>query len=77
MFQVNFNYCKAAQELLRNIVKEYRTDLAILREHYRTSDEPQWTACACEKTTVTRRKSLLNVRLMKYIPIIIIFLLIW
>lgn len=52
ILQLNLNHCEAAQELLKQTVREQKIDLTILSEHYRAPDNQRWATSKCNKAAI-------------------------
>lgn len=52
LLQLNLNHCEAAQELLRQSVREWNVDIAILSEPYKKVNSPGWVYDATEGSAI-------------------------
>lgn len=52
IIQLNLNHCEAAQELLSQIVRENKIDVAILCEQYRNLDDSVWVSDSTGKAAI-------------------------
>lgn len=50
ILQLNINHCQAAQELLKQNVRDFNIDIAMLSEPYRNIESPNWI-CDCTNTS--------------------------
>jgi len=51
-YQINFNHCEAASDLLAQSVRELRTNVAIISEPYLSPDEGCWIQSSLGKAAI-------------------------
>lgn len=63
ILQLNLNHCEAAQELLKQTVRDTKADIAILSEPYKNQESPNWISDIANTTAIwsVGRNTMLNV----------------
>lgn len=63
ILQLNLNHCEAAQELLKQTVRDINADIAILSEPYKNQETPNWISDIDNTTAIwsVSRNTMLNV----------------
>lgn len=59
LLQINANHCQAAQDLLRQTVRELEVDLAIISEPYANLNVPSWTSDSTGTSSIWSANSLI------------------
>lgn len=44
LLQINLNNCRAAQDLMLQVEKEYQFDMTLMTEPYKVPEDPTWTS---------------------------------
>ena len=52
VLQINLNHCAVAQDLLLQLVREEKADIAIVSEEYRDLNEPNWVRDIISKAAI-------------------------
>ena len=52
VFQINLNHCAVAQDLLLQLFREEKADIAIVSEEYRDLNEPNWVKDTTSKAAI-------------------------
>lgn len=52
LMQINLNHCQAAQDLLKQSVRELMVDIALLSEPYRNFDTPSWVSDSSNSSAI-------------------------
>ena len=52
VLQINLNHCAVAQNLLLQLVREEKADIAIVSEEYRDLNEPNWVKDTTSKAAI-------------------------
>ena len=52
ILQINLNHCVVAQDLLSQLVREEKTDVAVISEEYRDLENPNWVVDTNKKAAI-------------------------